>query len=81
MTDTPAGITPGSADLAPDPVADEAPQPAPGCPICGHAPEAHTAGRCLIMLGAYGTEGPCPCPDGPAAPTEDVPAETPAAEG
>lgn len=60
----PAGVTPGSEQLAPDPVDGQIPQVDPMlCPTCGHPLTAHTGGRCLIALGAYGTEGPCPCPE------------------
>lgn len=54
---------------SPDPVEAAAPVAAAvlACPICGHAESAHVSGgRCLVMLGEYGTEGACPCPDVPA---------------
>jgi hypothetical protein len=60
----PVGVTPGSEALTPEPVDEQLAQPDPLlCPICSHALAAHTGGRCLIALGAYGTEGPCPCPE------------------
>lgn len=59
----PVGVTPGSGDLTPDPGSVGGPVDPPVCGICGHVASAHTGGRCQIMLGAYGTEGPCPCPE------------------
>lgn len=67
VTDPP-GVTPGAEPLVI--AADEQPVGPvfiETCPACGHALDAHHAGSCTVMLGAYGTEGACPCPDMPAA--------------
>lgn len=63
VDDTPAGVTPGSQPLAPEPATEPQAAFVLTCPICGHAESGHASGRCLIMLGTYGTEGPCPCPE------------------
>lgn len=61
--DQSAGVTPGSQDLAPEQAEEPIAAVPLLCPICGHAESGHTSdGRCLIMLGEYGTAGPCPCP-------------------
>lgn len=66
-TETPAGVTPGSVDLAPEQAEEPIAAVPMLCPICGHAESAHVdSGRCLVMLGAYGTEGACPCPEAAA---------------
>jgi len=58
------GVTAGSAPPAPEEAAETVAASPLVCPICGHADAAHVdSGRCLVMLGAYGTEGACPCPE------------------
>lgn len=62
----PAGVTPGAEPLAievdPD-GGDAAPVFVESCPHCGHPLAAHAGETCTVMLGAYGTEGACPCPE------------------
>lgn len=63
----PIEATAGAADLAPELAPEPVAATVATCPICGHAESAHVdSGRCLVMLGAYGTEGACPCPEAAA---------------
>jgi hypothetical protein len=63
----PPAQTAGAASPAPEEAAEPVAAVVLACPICGHAESAHvSSGRCLVMLGDFGTEGACPCPEAAA---------------
>lgn len=56
--------TAGAAPLEPEEAEEAVAANVATCGTCGHAESAHTSGgRCLVQLGAYGTEGACRCPE------------------